>query len=52
MKADLKDLHFRQASVLMAIAQLEQLEARSPWVTIWPLLSLGMLALLIVKYAL
>lgn len=33
MKAASKDLHFQQASVQMAIAQLEQLKVRSPWAT-------------------
>jgi hypothetical protein len=52
MKAALKDLHFQQASVQMAIAQLEELKARSPWATPWPWLSLVMLGLLTVKCAL
>ena len=31
MKAAIKDLHFQQASVQMAIAQLKELKVRSPW---------------------
>lgn len=49
MKAALKDLHFQQASVQMAIAQLEQLKVLSPWATPWPLVSLIVLALLIAQ---
>ena len=49
MKAALKDLHFQQASVQMAIAQLEQLKVRSPWATPWPWITLIVLALLIVQ---
>lgn len=52
MKAAIKDLHFQQAAVQAAIARLEQLKGRSPWATIWPWLSLAMLAVLIAKYAL
>ena len=49
MKAAIKDLHFQQASVQMAIAQLEQLKVRSPWATPWPWITLIVLALLIVQ---
>ena len=49
MKAALKDLHFQQASVQMAIAQLEQLKVRSPWATPWPWITLIVLALLIAQ---
>lgn len=49
MKAAIKDLHFQQASVQMAIAQLEQLKVRSPWATPWPWVTLIVLALLIAQ---
>lgn len=49
MKAAIKDLHFQQASVQMAIVELEQLKARSPWVTPWPWITLIVLALLIAR---
>ena len=49
MKAALKDLHFQQASVQMAITQLEQLKVRSPWATPWPWVTLIVLALLIAQ---
>ncbi len=49
MKAALKDLHFQQASVRMAIAQLEQLKLRSPWVTPWPWITIMALALIVAQ---
>lgn len=49
MKAALKDLHFQQASVQMAIAQLEQLKVRSPWSTPWPWITIMALALIIAQ---
>ena len=49
MKAALKDLHFQQASVQMAIAQLEQLKVRSPWATPWPWITIMALALIIAQ---
>jgi len=49
MNAAIKDLHFQQASVQMAIAQLEQLKVRSPWATPWPWITLIVLALLIAQ---
>ena len=49
MKAAIKDLHFQQASVQMAIAQLEQMKARSPWATPWPWITIMALALIIAQ---
>ncbi len=49
MKAAMKDLHFQQASVQMAIAQLQSVRIRSPWASPWPGLALLVLALLIVQ---
>ena len=49
MKAAIKDLHFQQASVQMAISQLEQLKARSPWATPWPWITIMALALIIAQ---
>ena len=49
MKAAIKDLHFQQASVQMAIAQLEQLKVRSPWATPWPWITIMALALIIAQ---
>ena len=49
MKAALKDLHFQQASVQMAITQLEQLKVRSPWATPWPWITIMALALIIAQ---
>jgi hypothetical protein len=45
----LKDLHFQQATVQMAIAQLEQLRTRSPWVTPWPWITIMALALIVAQ---
>lgn len=49
VKAALKDLHFQQASVQMAIAQLEKLKVRSPWATPWPWITIMALALIIAQ---
>ena len=49
MKAALKDLHFQQASVQMAIAQLEKLKVRSPWATPWPWITIMALAQIIAQ---
>ena len=49
MKAAIKDLHFQQASVQMAIAQLQAVESRSPWATPWPWIALLALGILIVQ---
>lgn len=49
MKAAIKDLHFQQASVQMAIAQLQAVKTRSPWVTPWPWFTLIVLGLLIAQ---
>lgn len=46
MKAAIKDLHFQQASVLMAIAKLQAVKSRSPWATPWPWISILALILL------
>jgi hypothetical protein len=47
MKGAIKDLHFQQASVQMAIAQLQAAKTRSPWATPWPWFTLIVLGLLI-----
>jgi hypothetical protein len=49
MKAAINNLHVQQASVKMAIAQLQALKTRSPWATPWPWLALIILAWLIVQ---
>ena len=49
MKAAIKDLHFQQAAVQVAIAQLENVKVQSPWATPWPWLTLIILALLIAQ---
>jgi hypothetical protein len=49
MKAAMKDLHFQQASVQMAIAQLQSVKIRSQWASPWPWLTLLVLALLIAQ---
>ena len=49
MKAAIKDLHFQQASVQMAIAQLKELKVRSPWATPWPWITIMALALIIAQ---
>lgn len=49
MKAAIKDLHFQQAAVQAAIAQLEKMKVQSPWVTPWPWLTLIFLAMLIAQ---
>jgi hypothetical protein len=49
MKAAIKDLHFQQASVQMAIAQLQAANTRSPWATPWPWFTLIVLGLLIAQ---
>ena len=49
MKAAIKDLHFQQASVQMAIAQLQSVKSRSPWATPWPWISVVALVWLFVS---
>ncbi len=49
MKGAIKDLHFQQAAVQVAIAQLENVKAQSPWTTPWPWFTLIILALLIAQ---
>lgn len=49
MKAAIKDLHFQQASVQMAIAQLQAVKSRSPWATPWPWISVAALVWLFVS---
>jgi hypothetical protein len=46
MKATIKDLHFQQASVQMAIAKLQAVKSRTPWATPWPWISILALILL------
>ncbi len=40
IKTAIKDLHFQQAGVQMAIAQLQVVKTRSQWATPWPWLAL------------
>lgn len=49
MKAAIKDLHFQQAAVQSAIAQLENVKVQSPWSTPWPWFTLIILAMLIAQ---
>ena len=49
MKAAIKDLHFQQAAVQVAIAQLENVKVQSPWATPWPWFTLIILALIIAQ---
>lgn len=49
MKAAIKDLHFQQAAVQAAIAQLQSVEVRSPWATPWPWISVVALVWLFVS---
>ena len=49
MKAAIKDLHFQQASVHMAIAQLQALSSQSPWAKPWPWIALLALGIVIVQ---
>lgn len=50
MKAAIKDLHFQQASVQMAITKLQAVKSRSPWATPWPWISLSALILLFANF--
>lgn len=50
MKAAIKDLHFQQASVQMAIAQLQAVKSRSPWATPWPWISVIAFILLFANF--
>jgi hypothetical protein len=47
MEAAIKNLHVQQASVKMAIAQLQAMKTQSPWATPWPWITLILLGLLI-----
>jgi hypothetical protein len=49
MKAAIKELHFQQASVQMAIAQLQAVKSRSPWGAPWPWIALLALGIVIVQ---
>ena len=49
MKAAIKDLHFQQAAIQSAISQLENVKVQSPWATLWPWITLIVLALLIAQ---
>lgn len=51
IKAAMKELHFQQAAVQAAIAQLENVKVQSPWATPWPWFTLIMLAALIGYFA-
>lgn len=46
MKGAIKDLHFQQASVQMAITKLQAVKSRSRWTTPWPWISILALILL------
>ena len=45
----IKELHIQQTAVRMAIAQLEQGRARSPWATPWPWITLAFIVLALVQ---
>lgn len=47
MLVALKELHQQQASIKLAIERLEKLSQRSPWVSPWPWVTLGLIALMI-----
>ena len=49
MKAAINNLHVQQASVKMAIAQLQAMKTQSPWATPWPWVTLILLGLLIAE---
>ena len=49
MRAAIKDLHFQQAAVQVAIARLENVKVRSPWKTPWPWFSLILLGLIVAQ---
>jgi hypothetical protein len=49
IKAAIKDLHFQQAAVQAAIAQLDNVKVQSPWATPWPWVTLIVLALLVAQ---
>jgi hypothetical protein len=49
MKAAINNLHVQQASVKMAIAQLQAMKTQSPWATPWPWITLILLGLLIAE---
>jgi hypothetical protein len=49
MEAAIKNLHVQQASVKMAIAQLQAMKTQSPWATPWPWITLILLGLLIAE---
>jgi hypothetical protein len=49
MRAAIKDLHFQQAAVQVAIARLENVKVRSPWQTPWPWFTLLLLGLIVAQ---
>jgi len=49
MKAAIKDLHFQQARVQMAIAQFQAEKSRSRWAAPWPWIALLALGIVILQ---
>ncbi len=49
MRAAIKDLHFQQAAVQVAIARLENVKVQSLWATPWPWFTLIVLATLLAQ---
>ena len=48
MLVALKELQQQQVSIKLAIERLEKLSKRSPWVSPWPWITLGLIALIII----
>lgn len=48
MEAALKELQQQQASIKIAIERLEKLSKLSPWASLWPWVTLGLIMLMII----
>ena len=48
MEAALKELQQQQASIKIAIERLEKLSKLSPWASLWPWVTLGLIVLMII----
>lgn len=49
MKAAIKELHYQQASVELAIGRLEELRSTSPCSKLWPWLGMVLIALMLIQ---